>query len=375
MKIIKRDICAITNKDDMEHLHTLKDFPVFMGCTMQEEDLLVDMDWRISRSSGFIQLSQLIPLEILYAESHGAGTVGKAWERHHEAFAKFISKYQPKDILEIGGGHGILSKEYHRMFESNWTIVEPNPTPAEGVKAKYKEGFFDAQFEFEEDYDMVIHSHLLEHMYEPNSFLEHIASFIEEGKLLLFSVPNMEVMLEKKYTNCINFEHTFFLTEPYIEYLLAMHGFRIENKEYFMNDHSIFYAAYKDKNTESIVLDSNLYETNKRLYLNFVDYHVQEIKNINQKIQNTKQPVFLFGAHIFAQYLLAFGLYTDTIIAILDNDKNKQEKRLYGTRFNVFSPKVLKEYKNPIVILRAGIYNDEIKEDILQNINNNVIFI
>jgi hypothetical protein len=35
----------------------------------------------------------------------------------------------------------------------------------------------------------------------------------------------------------------------------------------------------------------------------------------------------------------------------------------------------LSEYKNPVVILKAGLYNQEIMDDILNNINNDAIFI
>ncbi|ELV0449409.1 SAM-dependent methyltransferase, partial [Campylobacter jejuni] len=63
---------------------------------------------------------------------------------------------------------------------------------------------------------------------------------------------------------------------------------------------------------------------------------------------------------------------TEKIINILDNNPSKQEKRLYGTKFIVKSPKILKDQDDSLVILNAGIYNDEIEKDILENINNNV---
>ena len=59
---------------------------------------------------------------------------------------------------------------------------------------------------------------------------------------------------------------------------------------------------------------------------------------------------------------------------MLDNDKNKQDKGLYGTKPKVESPKILKKVKNPVVILKAGVYSKEIKEDILKNINPKTIF-
>ncbi|EAI7338573.1 SAM-dependent methyltransferase, partial [Campylobacter jejuni] len=45
------------------------------------------------------------------------------------------------------------------------------------------------------------------------------------------------------------------------------------------------------------------------------------------------------------------------------------------TKFIVKSPKILKDQDNSLVILNAGVYNDEIEKDILENINIGVEFI
>ncbi|EAI8996149.1 SAM-dependent methyltransferase, partial [Campylobacter jejuni] len=74
----------------------------------------------------------------------------------------------------------------------------------------------------------------------------------------------------------------------------------------------------------------------------------------------------------FGQYLIFQGLNTEKIINILDNNPSKQEKRLYGTKFIVKSPKILKDQDDSLVILNAGVYNDEIEKDILENINKNI---
>lgn len=376
MEIINRQRCVVSGKDDLEFLYSFKNFPVFMGCMTQtkDSDVLFDMDWVISKSTGIIQLKKLIPLDVLYPESHGAGCVGKLWMEHHQEFSVFLGKYQPQGVIEIGGAHGILSKNYQEIDNVNWTIIEPNPTPIEGVKAKFITGFFDDTFVFDGEYDAIVHSHVFEHIYEPENFIKHLSSFMDDGKELVFSLPNMKVMLERLYTNCINFEHTVFLTEPYIEYLLAKYGFRVDKKEYFKDDHSIFYGAIRDSSIKPIQLDKNLYQENKKLYLDYVSYHEKLVQELNLKIQNEKTKVYLFGAHVFAQYLISFGLDVENIISLLDNDPNKQGKRLYGTDLNVESPKILKDINNPIVILKAGVYNDEIKQDILNNININTIF-
>jgi 2-polyprenyl-3-methyl-5-hydroxy-6-metoxy-1,4-benzoquinol methylase len=377
MKNVSRLKNVISQEDDLTLLHELKDFPVFMGCVDHgaDKDLHADQSWSISSNNGIIQLNKLIPLNILYQSQH-AGAVGRLWTEHHRTFAKFIQQQAPSSVLEIGGAHGILSREYKKENLIGWTILEPNPAPAEGVDAKFIKGFFDDKFTFDGEIDTIIHSHVFEHVYYPNEFISHISNFLEEGQKLIFSIPNMEEMLKRKYTNCINFEHTVFLTEPYIDYLLSKHGFRQVDKEYFKDDHSIFYAYVKDSNTKTIELPKGLYEHNKKLYLDYVDYHKQLIKDLNVKIDNISgdQPIYLFGAHVFAQYLIEFGLDTSHIVCLLDNDINKQGKRLYGTDMMVESPIILADVENPIVILTAGVYNNEISNDILTNINSRTVF-
>ncbi|MBN2164490.1 MAG: class I SAM-dependent methyltransferase [Pontiellaceae bacterium] len=376
MNCEERTACAVTHAQDLEELYTFSDFPIYMGCTdaAAGQDKTADMEWVVSRSSGAIQLKKLIPPEVLYAESHNAGSIGGLWLKHHASFAAFIHNYLPGSVFEIGGGHGVLAREHAKYQSIPWTILEPNPSPVEGTPAQYIKGFFDESFAFEGSFDAVVHSHVLEHMYHPDTFLKQLSSFIPEGKYLIFSLPRMAEMLKRKYTNCINFEHTIFLTEPYIEYLLAKNGFRIEAQKYFMEDHSIFYCAVKDASVTEQPLPAGLYESNVRLYRDYIAYHEQLVAELNQRIEACDVPVFLFGAHVFAQYLLMFGLSEERLQGLLDNDPLKQGKRLYGTGQLVYSPKHLKSLDRAAVILKAGVYNEEIKKDILENINDRIEF-
>jgi hypothetical protein len=118
-----------------------------------------------------------------------------------------------------------------------------------------------------------------------------------------------------------------------------------------------------------------LYETNKQLFQGYLDHHVELIEEINTAIDTAPGPVYLFGAHVFSQFLLNFGLNRSAIVSILDNSTLKQGKRLYGTDLLVDSPSVLADKNNPTIILRCGVFNNEIKQDILTNINSTAIFL
>ena len=378
MEVIQRKNDVIFGKSDLEQLHRIDNFPVFMGCVEHplEDDLTADFIWDISKSSGVVQLRKLIPLPILYQGQHNSGLIGKIWQEHHLSFARFVHRFSPSSVLEIGGAHGILSQEYSKIADVPWVIAEPNPNPVPGCKATFLKGFIEELDVSSLTFDTIVHSHVFEHVYEPNSFVRRLSEVTLTGKMMLFSLPNLENMLKNDYTNTLNFEHTVFLTEPYIDYLLAKNGFEVVEKKYFMEDHSIFYAARRV--ADQPVLGNNLedlYTYNKSLYLGFLKRLGLYISELKISMEKSPRPLYLFGAHIFSQYLLMSGLGQENFQGILDNDPKKQGKRLYGTNLSVSSPEVLRSQENATVILNAGIYNKEIRKDISENIHKNVVFL
>ena len=160
------------------------------------------------------------------------------------------------------------SKIYQSLAKIDWTIIEPNPNLDKDNKTKVIKGFFDKSFKKDDSFDTFIHSHVFEHVYDVSSFMEDLNHFSKEGDKLIFSLPNLEEMVRRKYSNALNFEHTVFLTEPYIEALLANNSFRIINKKYFMEDHSIFYYA-ENKKAHDIKVSNDLYKKQK-IYLDYI---------------------------------------------------------------------------------------------------------
>lgn len=376
MKFIERNVNVINGSQDLVYIGKFPNYPIFPGCTTEpiDTDVNIDMNWYISKSTGIIQLNPLISEETLYNVSHGSGSVGKIWKQHHENFAEFIQEVEAKNILEIGGAHGALSKCYQKNNDADWTIIEPTPSPLPGVKAKYIDKFYSKDL-ITKDYDMIVHSHVLEHIYKPNDFFEELSNKIEIGTAIAFSLPNMNVALQKFYSNCLQFEHTIFLTEPYIEYLLSKNNLKLLKKKYFLEDHSIFYLAIKQQDVPIQYLPKDLFDINKKIFIDYIQHYNETVNKLNGIISNANSAVYIFGAHMFTQALISFGLKPDKIKNVLDNDESKQNKRLYGTNLIVKSPSILREENNPIIILKAGQYNSEIKEDIISNINKTAKFL
>jgi len=294
MEYINRNKSLITGKENLEHLYTFKNFPVFIWCTedRKENDLLADMSFSICKDTGFIQLDKVLPLNIIYSWYHSEA-LWWLWLTHHNLFIEFISKYKLKNVLEIWGSNWYNAKKYtSENKNTKWIIIEPNPNIENSENITVIKWLFDNNSIISSDIDGFVHSHVFEHMYYPLELIENISTSAKEWLYHIFSIPNLEEYLKEKYTNCMNFEHTIFLTEYFIDYLLAIYGFEIIEKKYF-DKHSIFYATKKAKSPINFDFVSK-YNDYKKLFFDYINYNKEIINNLNQKIETFNWSIYLF---------------------------------------------------------------------------------
>ena len=375
--VIVRKNSLLDNSSKLEHLHTFRNMPVSNGCTAnsKSDDIVMDQIWDICKNTGLVQLRELAPLDLVYKFPHNDG-VGNTWENHDMELCNFIDEMNLKKVFEIGAGSGRLGKLYLSKNTTNhWTALEPNHSYDEIVMPNlvHLREWFDLNYKIDKHYDAIIHSHVLEHSYDPTSFLKSIYEQIDNDTLHIFSIPNLLYFIKKKFTNGLNFEHTVFLTEKIVDNILNTVGFEIVKKHYYHEFPCIFYVTKKSEPKE-VTYSKSIYQENKKVFLDYVDGQFEDIKKLNDKISKFDGEIFLFGGHIWAHYLIFNGLRVDKISCLLDNSKMKQGKRLYGTSLKVKSPKILKGRENVAVIVKAAQYSKEIKDNIYNNINNKVIF-
>ena len=110
------------------------------------------------------------------------------------------------------------------------------------------------------------------------------------------------------------------------------------------------------------------------MFINYIKHYEKLIEEINNKINESEDDVYLFGGHVFSQFLIAMGLNTDKIECILDNSLMKNNTRLYSTGLTIRNPKEVDIKDNSIVILKVGNYKDEIMSGLL-SINPNIKFL
>jgi len=372
MNSISRECCILCG-GDIEELHVFSDFPIYMGVSTRpkSEDLHQDMSFAECIHCGCVQLAELVPLEILYANGHNAA-IGKTWETHHIEFHKFIKKYAKGTIMEIGGGNLILARNLEKQDSVDKIIVHDFNSygSIESNKIIFKSSTGNT-LNSEDKVDMIVHSHLIEHLYNPISDLRQASSLLPMGGHMALAAPLIDAMLVDKFTNAMNFEHSYMLTYKMIEQILSECGFRIVDKKNF-SPHVTFIVSEKIGSLSPV---KSKYNNSSEILNNFILHHQEEVTKIQNQMASENEKAFIFGAHIFTQFLLGFGLQEDLFLNVLDNDPAKIGNRLYGTSLQVESPKILKDFENPVVVLKAAMYTEEIKKDILENINPNTRFI
>jgi 2-polyprenyl-3-methyl-5-hydroxy-6-metoxy-1,4-benzoquinol methylase len=366
-KVDERETSILTKKRNLEKIFQLSEFPVYAGCvdTPINEDVLLDLNVSICRDTGIIQVDLIPSLDLVYLRPHN-DSIGKTWEEHHEEFAKFILKHSMKKVLEIGGGTTKLSTIIHKQkLEIEWTIVDPNMLDNNSNKVNIIKDYFHDTLDIEKNFDAVIHSHTIEHMKDPIKFVSDVGKYLKDDGVQIFTFPNMDEWISRKYLNCINFEHPQLLADSFVDVILENEGFQILEKKLFKDDHSIFYAAKKTKFKKQIEFPKK-YDLYKNKYLEFVNYYKEFVSKTNYDLDKFSGNVYIYGAHMFSQYLIAFGIDQKKIIGILDNSELKIGKRLYGTKFDVFHPDIIKNRKNIAIILKVGSYKQEILEQLIK---------
>ena len=371
--IIRYKCCICDNS--LNSIINLENYPISLAMSNNNNYTFNELIFTECVNCKTIQIKKLIDLKILYNQPHNNNIIGKTWIEHFEKFSSIINRFKKHNdnILEIGGPTDKIEKYVDNY--SQWTLMDPNSVKYSGKNIQNINNFFSEEYKFDCKFDTIIHSHLLEHLYEPKKMLLKMAELLTDDGNMFISIPNLHLHSFDIIFLGMNFEHTYFINEINMLYLYNICNLQIINKEYYKN-HSIFYHLKKTTHTKTITL-LLLRELNlgyKLLLLNKIDEMKVKINNINLINNNNNNNTYIFGCHSNTQAMLYFGLNPRNIKCILDNDPLKWNKMLYGYQLLCNRPEIIKNEKNVIIICNIGVYTYEVKKQLLE-INNSIKFI
>jgi SAM-dependent methyltransferase len=233
--------------------------------------------------------------------------------------AKFVfdtinhhAKGKLNNILDVGGGDGRLLKLFLKDYECY--VVDFNPSPIAGVK---RIASTLDELKTNEQFDIIICSHVLEHVADPVELLTKIRLRLSEKGVLYIEVP-VEVWkgipIQKAPVTHVNF-----FTKESLEVALSVAGFRTDQIKY---DYSPYDNRYKRvawavaskgkpndklyasslKKTGSLInpgLATNIYRLTENIWLNLVLNTPLFFKSMKDSIKRkVKKTIFPSGSPV-----------------------------------------------------------------------------
>jgi hypothetical protein len=243
-----------------------------------------------------------------------------------------------------------------------YAIIEPSPSSIPSEVTLIQD-YIENRLDLVARAKVIVHSHLIEHLYEPAKFIRNLGELIPQNSYMYISFPNIEKLIKTGGTNSLNFEHTYYLYPSQLQYILEKNSFLVEELTSF-EEHSYFIRCRKTNNLRA---DNNIPNITKFIedFDRMWDNLNLLVKKLNEISIEPKGKIFLFGAHVFSQGLISLGLNLTHISGVIDNAPEKQGQRLYGTDLLVFSPEIVRGVQNCTVILKASHYQEEIKSQLL----------
>jgi len=155
-----------------------------------------------------------------------------------KTYFKYFKKYlftqniKNKKVLEIGCGNGFFLEELKKNGIENVYGIEPgkesvrkaNPKIKNNIKVDIlKKGLFQ-----KESFDYIVCFHTLDHIPDPNQFLEISYSFLKKGGKIFFVVHNtdgLSVKLLKEKSPIFDIEHIYLFNKSNLDKLFRLNKF------------------------------------------------------------------------------------------------------------------------------------------------------
>lgn len=301
-------------------------------------------------------------------EELGFGNALHTWDkdRLQEVVNLFADKNLNLNILDIGSATGGLLQLFEEKGFKNLFGLDPSnrcidkiTSKASSIKAFQGNLSDDLGLIFgEKKFDLIILSHVLEHVFDVNSALKNVMKILNEDGLIYIEVPDSSRYKDLVHApfHYFSLEHINHFTDLSLKTLLGLHGLKVlqcNKKTFYISETEQYPAIYG-----LFALDKELQDFSAYIELS------SQSKNhevLNQLINNNV-PVAIWGAGMQTMRLLGDNKFKELNIRYLvDSDKNKQGRKI-GNLF-VQSPENLKDFQGTILISSPS-YHQQITQQI-----------
>ena len=269
------------------------------------------------------------------------------WNRTFDFVKKSFPENFKGKALEVGCATAFgLS-----VFKANgWNVLGLDPSEKAVNLAKKLYGIevirslFDINLFKGKKFDLIIFSHVLEHIISPDELVKELLPVLEPNGLIFIEVPNM--LKPEVPMGYFTFEHLNYFTPTSLTNIMGVSGYDLNRMELFGGSMEIqpFYpvisALYGARKGAQAYVVKNDFDLSSQAVQNYIDNSNQEAEKINKKIEYVlkKYPngkIALWGAGIHTSQLLSLTKLSDKNISLIfDNDPKKHGQNLCNVKIS-----------------------------------------
>jgi len=331
--------CALCKSGDREVIQT-------QSLALLNRDELCRIDFSICRTCGHLQQWPPVPPELMdyhyrtFATYELFGDVAQLRaappQPHVQRFLSLVQDLAiaPGRAYEVGCASAAMLRHFR---DCGWHVRGCDPSPSAVAQAKNIFGI-EADLGSEEDaiprqknLDLILLSHVLEHLYDPPAALARFHAALAPHGYLVLEVP-CAVGPEQLPPGWFTFEHLHYYQPGILENMLRGAGFEPVESRIEMNAQHypvIAIAARKRTDRDPGVADDDP-TAGMRLARNYATRDTALWAATVERLRHIRQPAILYGAGIHTSQLLDRTDLAPQIIAIADRDSKKWGQMLAG---------------------------------------------
>ena len=214
-----------------------------------------------------------------------------------------------------------------------------------------------------EKYNLIILSHVLEHVYELNSFFDNLKLNLTSDGLVYIEIPNSE------YYHCMNYdvplqeiniEHINFFSKYSLSKLLIMNNFTpvsIIDDSFNIKDRTPYYVIRGIFKLNSVNIGFDKYVTDG---INFLE-------KVQRKLHDITGNFYIYGMGAFTSKIM--DTFHDKIIDIVDDNPSYKGKTILGKEIINYDDFKLRVKNKDNIVITIIFSSEKVKNKLLE-LNN-----
>jgi len=275
-------------------------------------------------------------------------------ESFFSSFAEFAPGWIPEKVLEIGCQRGYLLNAF-RLRGSKVTGVEPGLVEPwideSGFVVDIRRGVLSRDILNKEIFDFIYCLQVLEHVEDPNEFLEIIYDSLRMGGKFCLAVPNELFSFKEGNVGMFLFQHLNYFTPETIQALLEKNGFKIKGLVSSRCKELMVMAQKTPIKHRNLSINSATRKSMQSLLRNYQKKVSEKLDYIRALSDHAKKETLgFYGVAGTSNIFSWIPELLERPVAVFDSDSFTWEKRFGGVPSLVQPPEELNIIENVIPV-------------------------